>query len=72
MVKDVKLPDNFDVIFSDSGKQKHLIDEKKDRHTRIFHSHNELISSGYADASNHDLYATKWFNKSLRVGLLKH
>lgn len=72
MVKDVKLPDNFDVIFSDSGKQKHLINEEEDRHTKIFHSHNELISAGYADASSFDLMATKWFNKTNKVGLIFH
>ena len=66
------LPDNFDVIFSDSGKQKHLIDEEKDRHTRIFHSHTELISAGYTNASDIDLMATKWFNKTNKVGLIFH
>lgn len=72
MVKDVTLPDNFDVIFSDSGKQKHLINEEKDRHTRIFDTVADMLHSGYVDASNHDLYATKWFNKSKRVGLVMH
>jgi hypothetical protein len=72
MLKSVTLPANYDVIFSDSGKQKHLINEDKDRHTRIFHSHNELISAGYTDASNIDLMATKWFNKTNKVGLIFH
>jgi len=73
MLKSVELPDNYDIIFSDSGKQKHLIDQKIDRHTRIFHSHTELISYGYMDASKIDLYATKWFNKdNNNVGLIIH
>ena len=72
MLKNANLPDNYDIIFSDSGKQKHIIDEKKDRHTRIFHSHNELVSAGYTDASNIDLMATKWFNKTNKVGLIFH
>ena len=73
MFKDIDLPDNFDVIFSDSGKQKHLIDQSIDRHTKIFHSHTELMSSGYVDASKIDLYATKWFNKdNINVGLIAH
>ena len=73
MFKDVELPHNFDVIFSDSGKQKHMIDQSTDRHTKIFHSHTELISSGYVDASKIDLYATKWFNKhNINVGLIAH
>ena len=72
MLKNTNLPDNYDIIFSDSGKQKHLIDKKKDRHTRIFSTHNELISAGYTDASSVDLMATKWFNKTNKVGLIFH
>jgi hypothetical protein len=72
MLKNANLPDNYDIIFSDSGKQKHLIDETKDRHTKIFHSHNELVSAGYTDASSVDLMATKWFNKTNKVGLIFH
>ena len=73
MLKNVDLPDNYDIIFSDSGKQKHMIDIKRDRHTKIFHSHDELISSNYINASKIDLYATKWSSKdNHRVGLLIH
>ena len=73
MLKNVELPDNYDIIFSDSGKQKHMIDTKRDRYTKIFHSHDELISSNYINASKIDLYATKWFSKdNHRVGLLIH
>ena len=72
MFKNVTLPANYDIIFSDSGKQKHLIDKTKDRHTRIFHSHKELISTGYVDASSIDLMATKWFNNTNKVGLVFH
>ena len=72
MLKNVTLPANYDIIFSDSGKQKHLIDEKKDRHTRIFHDHSELISAGYVDSSKYDLMATKWFNKNHKIGLIFH
>ena len=73
MFKDIALPNNYDIIFSDSGKQKHLIDQSRDRHTKIFHSHDKLISNGYIDASKIDLYATKWFNKdNINVGLLAH
>ena len=73
MLKNVDLPNNYDIIYSDSGKQKHLIDQNKDRHTKIFHDHNELLSSAYIDASKIDLYATKWFNKdNINVGLIAH
>lgn len=72
MFLDVDLPSNFDVIFSDSGKQKHLINERKHRHTKIFSSHSDLLLAGYTDASSIDLMATKWFNKTNKVGLVFH
>tara|TARA_R100001460_G_scaffold17355_1_gene37497 strand:+ start:1139 stop:1744 length:606 start_codon:yes stop_codon:yes gene_type:complete len=72
MMLKASLPDNYDIIFSDSGKQKHLIDERKHRHTKIFSTHSDLLSNGYMDASSVDLYATKWFNKTNKVGLVFH
>lgn len=72
MFLDTDLPDNFDIIFSDSGKQRHLIDRKKHRHTKIFKSKLELDSTNYVDASKVDLNATKWFNKNKKVGLIIH
>lgn len=71
--KEIELPDNFDIIFSDSGKQKHLIDTTIDRHTKIFDSENELLTAGYINASKIDLFATKWLNPdNIKVGLIKH
>ena len=72
MLKSVTLPANYDIIFSDSGKQKHLIDEQNDRHTKIFHSHAELLSAGYIDSSEYDLMATKWYNNNNKIGLIFH
>jgi len=72
MILKTSLPDNYDIIFSDSGKQKHLINERKHRHTKIFSSNSDLISAGYTDASSVDLYATRWFNKTNKVGLVFH
>jgi hypothetical protein len=72
LFKEVELPSNFDVIFSDSGKQKHLIDTQVDRHTKIFGSEQELDRAGYVNASKVDLYATKWFSKNKKVGLVYH
>lgn len=72
LMKDEELPNNFDVTFSDSGKQRHLIDKRMDKHTRIFKSKEDLNSEGYTDASKLDLYATKWFNKTNKVGLIYH
>lgn len=72
MMLNVKLPDNYDIIFSDSGKQKNLIDERKHRHTKIFSTNNDLVAADYVDASSVDLMATKWFSKNKKVGLVFH
>ena len=72
MMLKASLPSNYDIIFSDSGKQKHLIDEIKHRHTIIISNHSDLIRDGYMDASSIDLMATRWFNKTNKVGLVFH
>ena len=72
MMLKASLPDNYDIIFSDSGKQKHMINERKHRHTKIFSTSSDLISNGYVDASSIDLMATKWFSKNHKVGLVFH
>jgi hypothetical protein len=72
LIKKTDLPDNYDIIFSDSGKQKHLINEKKDRHTKIFSSSFDLVSAGYVDSSEYDLNATKWYSNSKKIGLIFH
>ena len=66
------LPDNYDVIFSDAGKQRHLIRFDRDRHTNIFSSEEKLNKAGFVNASKIDLYATRWFSKNHRVGLVFH
>ena len=72
MMLKASLPSNYDIIFSDSGKQKHLIDERKHRHTKIFSSSSDLVDSGYVDASATDLMATRWFSDTHKVGLIFH
>ena len=72
-IKDLKyIPNNFDFIFSDSGKQVNLINKSIDRHTKIFNNVKDLIKEGYKNASKIDLFATKWFNPSNKVGLIFH
>jgi hypothetical protein len=67
------IPENFDFIFSDSGKQVNLINKNKDRHTKIFKTENELLEAGYINASKIDLNATKFINpKNKKVGLVYH
>ena len=72
MILKTNLPDNYDIIFSDSGKQKHLIDEELHRHTKIFNNIDVLNSAGYIDSSSIDLMATKWFGDNKKVGLIFH
>ena len=73
MIKNLEsIPKNYDFIFSDSGKQKDLINKKTDRHTKIFSSLESLKKAKYTDSSNYDLYATKWFNDTKKVGLIYH
>tara|TARA_R110000803_G_scaffold133884_2_gene201025 strand:+ start:76 stop:681 length:606 start_codon:yes stop_codon:yes gene_type:complete len=72
MLKAAALPSNFDIIFSDSGKQRNHINAIHDRHTKIFKSEADLEEAGYANASKVDLYATKWFNNTNKVGLVFH
>jgi hypothetical protein len=68
----ITLPDNFDVIFSQGSTVDGMINPDKMRHSKIFKSADELIISGYVDASKIDLYATKWFSKNHKVGLIFH
>ena len=72
MIKKADIPSNYDFIFSNSGKQVDLIDKSIDRHTEIFKTADELVAAGYANASENDLYATRWFNKTNKVGLIYH
>jgi hypothetical protein len=72
MVKSVKLPDNFDMIFSEGGKQADHIDKKVDRYANIFNCKEDLQKNGFVDASEIDLYATKWFSNNKKIGLIYH
>ena len=73
MIKKIKdLPINFDFIFSDSGKQSHLINKRTDRHTKIFSNLESLKKAKYKNTSDYDLYATKWYNNTKKVGLIIH
>jgi len=70
--KGYKLPKNFDVIFSEGGKQDDLWQEETHRHSRIFKSDEDLERAGYVNASSNDLQATKWYNKNHKIGLVFH
>lgn len=65
------VPDNFDFIFSDSGKQSSLINPRVHRHTKIFSVGSDM--KDYVNTSEYDLYATKWFSPdNHKVGLVYH
>jgi len=68
----ITMPDNFDIIYSEGGKRDDLIDYKKHRHCRIFDDVEALEGAGYVNAMKSDVMATKWFNQSSKVGLVKH
>lgn len=70
--KDVKLPYNIDVIFSVGGYKDKDINFSKDRHAQIFDNEKELKDSGYINASKIDYYATKFYSKNKKVGLIYH
>ena len=72
LFRDVKLPDNFCTIYSDGGKLADTIDKFKERHSIVFKSLDDMLAEGYTNASDNDLMATKWFNKTNKVGLKFH
>ena len=69
MLKRMKMPSNFRLIFSEGGKADHMIDENR-HHSRVFSSHEELERAGYADASKNDLVAA--VGDSHKIGLVYH
>ena len=62
-------PNNLIPIFSEGGKQDHLIDYDNDRHAKIFDNQEELLDAGYIDASGDDLKA---LTPNKKVGLIFH
>ena len=62
-------PKNMVIIYSLGGSQDHLIDQKIDRHSKIFNSLEELLKEGYIDTSKNDSNAIKDNHK---VGLVMH
>ena len=67
-----ELPSNFDVIFSEGSTHEHLVDKSKHRFSSVFNSITDLIRAGYANASELDLFATKWFTENNKIGLIYH
>lgn len=62
-------PKNMVIIYSLGGSQDHLIDQKVDRHSKIFNNLDELLKEGYIDTSKNDSNAIKDNHK---IGLVMH
>jgi len=69
LLDNVVLPGNFVVIKSAGGKWDNLIDQSKDRHSRVFSSQSELMAAGYADVTKLDSRA---YGKNPKIGLVYH
>ena len=70
MIKNLEnKPENLEIIFSEGGKQDHLIDYENDRHAKIFNNQADLLQAGYIDASGDDLKA---LTPNKKVGLIFH
>lgn len=65
----IRLPENFTLIFSYGGKQDKLIDQSKDRHSRVFETLEELEAAGYANAMDDDAVA---LGSNPKIGLVYH
>lgn len=70
MFKNITLPHNFIVIYSYGGKQDHLIDRERDRHSDVFYDYDEMVSKGYNDIADDDKQAAIHPNK--KVGLFRN
>jgi len=64
------IPENLTLIFSLGSKNDKLINESKDRHSKIFESETDLINAGYINASKNDLIAIS--KESHKIGLIIH
>jgi hypothetical protein len=71
-IRGIELPENFDLIFSLGSTKDELIDQAKERHSKIFYSSEEMQDQGYTDSSYLDILATKWLTENHKIGLLIH
>jgi hypothetical protein len=71
-IRGIELPENFDLIFSLGSTKDELIDQAKERHSKIFYSSEEMQDQGYTDSSYLDIVATKWITENHKIGLLIH
>jgi len=64
------IPSNMIIIYSYGGTEDNLINPDRDRHSKVFETLEQLLSSGYIDATNDDAIAINDVNK--KIGLVYH
>lgn len=69
LIKQTELPKNLQIIFSLGGRQDLMIDQKTDRHSRVFETVDALQAAGYIDASDDDMLA---LTDNPKIGLVYH
>lgn len=70
LAREGRIPSNFSVIYSFGGKYDHLIDVKRDRHSKVFASYREMVEAGYWDTTETDANAAKPWKR--KIGLVYH
>lgn len=63
------MPKNMTIIFSLGGKQDHLIDQKVDRHSKVFETIEQLQAADYVNTSDDD---TQALGINGKIGLVFH
>lgn len=66
------IPDNLCLIFSQGSKNDELFLNDDYRHAKIFNTYDEMNKENYIDCSSIDLFATKWYTDSNKIGLIFH
>lgn len=69
LFKRLELPVNFTLIYSEGGIADSKINPEIDRHARVFKSLDDLLSAGYANATENDLVA---IGENKKIGLVYH
>ena len=72
LLRDYSTPENMNFVFSLGSTIDDKVNIDTERHARIFNTEEELVEAGYTNASEFDLYATKWYSPSNKVGLILH
>jgi len=70
MFQGVDVPANFNLIFSEGGKQDALIDRSRMKHARVFETLSQLEAAGYIDGTKDDTIAA--VGSQIKIGLVYH